>query len=67
MTDKLNDAPESKPYAKLWAARIDMELQRNVLLNYIHDVGLDEGFVAYLEHALAWERQVDRATLQPVE
>lgn len=47
--DKFNNAPPSEPYYHLWGKHeLSMEQQRNVLLNFLHERGLDTEFMEYL-------------------
>lgn len=49
MSDKL-DSPDTPPYFHLitghWA---DIDQQRNILLHFIHEKGLNEEFIKYLD------------------
>lgn len=46
---KVTEPPNSPPYYDLWANKFDFEIARNILLNFIHEKGLDEEFIVYLE------------------
>lgn len=41
--------PESRPYYFLWGTKADMDVQRNILLRFIHERNLDEEFVEWFK------------------
>lgn len=61
--DKFSDAPSSKPYFELSGSKFEMQYQRNVLLHFIHEKGLDEQFIAYLDF-LAPEDEYEVRTIK---
>lgn len=46
----LLEAPHTPPRYHLWGGhRFDMEVQRNILLHFIHQKGLDAECVSFIE------------------
>ncbi len=44
------EPPDSPPYYHLWAGHwVDKEEQRNILLNFLDERGLNEEFIKYLD------------------
>lgn len=48
--EQLCEAPDTPPRFHLWGGhRFDMDAQRNILLHFIHEKGLDAECVAFIE------------------
>lgn len=43
------DPPNSKPYYALWTSESNMEVQRNILLIFIQENGMDETFIKWFD------------------
>lgn len=47
---KFNDAPSIQSYFQVSSKDFDIDSQRNILLWFINDKGLDDQFLKYLNH-----------------